>query len=46
MSANLTFCSNYVDLTIIFISIGISTRYNQINNRLLSMKGKVCINRL
>lgn len=37
-----TLSLNYIDLMIMFVSIGLSTRFNQFNDRLDLVKGLVC----
>ena len=40
MNFTLTFCWNYMDIFIVVISIGLVTRFSQINYRLEAMYGK------
>lgn len=37
----MTICWNYMDVFIIMVSIGLSTRFNQINQRLQAIRGQV-----
>lgn len=37
----MTFCWSFVDVMIMVISIGLATRFNQINDRMQTARGKV-----
>lgn len=43
MIVSMTFCWNYVDVLIVTVCISLTTRFNQINKRLLSLHGRVYI---
>lgn len=43
LNISMTFCWNYVDIFIIVVSIGLATRFNQINDRLIANYRKVKI---
>lgn len=43
MNMNFTFGWNYMELFVTMISLGLSTRFHQINKRIAKFRGKVCI---
>lgn len=38
----MTFCWSFIDIFIMVLSIGMATRFNQLNERLTWARGKVC----